>query len=93
MGLWRAPLPTRPPPFSLGTKPLHPRPLRYTQVAALAKQEFNLVEADLPNGLRSAAHLALSDAAGDSAIVEVLNEGAAVNIYHNETYLVRNLCY
>lgn len=55
-------------------------------VAALQKEPFILVAPDLPDGNKAGAHLAIADAAGDSAIFEYLN-GKLV-IHHGAQYRV-----
>ncbi|MBN9017202.1 MAG: linear amide C-N hydrolase [Rhizobiales bacterium] len=55
-------------------------------VAALEKEPFRVVTAELPNGRAAQLHLAISDATGDSAIFEYL-EGKLV-IHHGRQYQV-----
>ncbi len=55
-------------------------------VAELSKQKFRIDAPDLPNGVKSRLHLAVSDASGDSAIFEYL-EGELV-IHHGKQYQV-----
>lgn len=55
-------------------------------VEALRAEPFQLVSPELPGGFKPALHLAISDAAGDSAIFEYLN-GKLV-IHHGHQYAV-----
>lgn len=55
-------------------------------VAELGKQLFRIDAPDLPNGVRSRLHLAVSDATGDSAIFEYID--GELHIYHNPRYQV-----
>jgi len=55
-------------------------------VAALAKEDFYLVQPMTPDGQAGTAHLALSDPSGDSAILEYL-DGHLV-IHHGRQYQV-----
>ena len=55
-------------------------------VAALEKEPFRVVTAELPNGRAAQLHLAISDATGDSAIFEYL--GGKLVIHHGRQYQV-----
>jgi penicillin V acylase-like amidase (Ntn superfamily) len=55
-------------------------------VAALQKETFQIVTDALPNGMKAQLHLSLSDATGDSAIVEYL--GGKLVIHHGKQYVV-----
>lgn len=55
-------------------------------VAELRKEKFRIDAPDLPNGVQSRLHLAVSDASGDSAIFEYL-DGRLV-IHHGRQYQV-----
>lgn len=55
-------------------------------VAELGKQLFRIDAPDLPNGVRSRLHLAVSDASGDSAIFEYID--GELLIYHSPDYQV-----
>lgn len=55
-------------------------------VAELSKERFRIDAPDLPNGVKSRLHLAISDATGDSAIFEYI--GGRLMIYHGRQYQV-----
>jgi len=55
-------------------------------VAALQANPVNILAPVLPNGAPAALHLALSDASGDSAILEYI--GGALTIHHDRAYAV-----
>ncbi|WP_018698208.1 linear amide C-N hydrolase [Amorphus coralli] len=55
-------------------------------VAVLREDPFTVVSADAPNGKAATVHLALSDASGDSAILEFV--GGALQIHHDRAYRV-----
>lgn len=55
-------------------------------VEALAKEPFNILVPNLPNGAKAILHLALSDASGDSAIFEYV-KGKLI-IHHGKQYTV-----
>jgi choloylglycine hydrolase len=55
-------------------------------VEALRKEPFYIVALELPGGLSGSAHLSLSDASGDSAVLEYV--GGKLNIYHGRQYKV-----
>lgn len=55
-------------------------------VEALRAEPFNMLAPPLPNGAPSTLHLSLSDASGDSAILEYVN-GKLV-IHHGKKYVV-----
>ncbi len=55
-------------------------------VAALAAEPFRVITDKLPNGASAQIHLALSDATGDSAILEYL--GGKLVIHHGKPYRV-----
>ncbi len=55
-------------------------------VAAMKKEPFRLVVADLPNGSAPTLHLAISDPTGDSAIFEYI--GGKLTIHHGKQYTV-----
>lgn len=55
-------------------------------VAELRKEKFRIDAPDLPNGVQSRLHLAISDASGDSAIFEYL-DGHLV-VHHGRQYQV-----
>lgn len=55
-------------------------------VAAFRKEPFNLLAPSLPNGAAATFHLSLSDATGDSAVLEY-DEGKLV-IHHGRQYTV-----
>jgi choloylglycine hydrolase len=55
-------------------------------VAAFRKEPFNLLAPTLPNGSAAAFHLALSDATGDSAVLEY--DAGKLVIYHSRAYTV-----
>lgn len=55
-------------------------------VAELRKDTFRIDAPDLPNGVKSRLHLAISDASGNSAIVEYLD--GTVTIYEGKEYQV-----
>lgn len=55
-------------------------------VAALSDDRFRIDAPDLPNGVRSRLHLAISDPSGDSAILEYI-DGKLI-IYHSRRYQV-----
>ena len=55
-------------------------------VAELAKQTFCINAPDLPGGKQSKLHMAISDASGDSAILEYVD--GDLQIYHYRAYQV-----
>ncbi|MEO8507291.1 MAG: linear amide C-N hydrolase [Betaproteobacteria bacterium] len=55
-------------------------------VAALQKEPFNILAPTLPNGTGAALHLSLSDASGDSAILEYI--GGKLVIHHGKQFKV-----
>ena len=55
-------------------------------VAQLSKDEFRLDAPNMPNGVKSRLHLALSDPSGNSAIIEYLD--GHVSIYEGKQYQV-----
>lgn len=55
-------------------------------VKALKKEPFQIVAPTLPNGRKAALHVAISDASGDSAILEYI-DGKLV-IHHDRKYTV-----
>lgn len=55
-------------------------------VAALAQEPFRIVAPALPNGAKATLHLSISDATGDSAILEYL--GGKLTIHHGRQYVV-----
>lgn len=55
-------------------------------VEELSKDSFRIDAPDLPNGVKSRLHLAISDPSGDSAIVEYLD--GHVSIYEGKEYQV-----
>lgn len=55
-------------------------------VAEFQRETFNLLAPPLPNGVPTALHLALSDATGDSAILEYV--GGKLVIHHGHAYTV-----
>lgn len=55
-------------------------------VTALQKEPFVIVAPDLPGGHKAGAHLAISDASGDSAIFEYL--GGKLVVHHGPQYTV-----
>lgn len=55
-------------------------------VAALAPEPFHIVAPALPNGAKATLHLSISDATGDSAILEYL--GGTLTIHHGRQYVV-----
>ncbi len=55
-------------------------------VAALRSEPFNMLAPTLPNGAAAALHLAISDASGNSAILEYI--GGKLNIHHGKQYTV-----
>lgn len=55
-------------------------------VAELSKQSFRIDAPDLPNGVQSRLHMALSDPSGDSAILEYLD--GELTIHHGRAYQV-----
>lgn len=55
-------------------------------VKELKKDSFRLDAPDLPNGVKSRLHLAISDASGNSAIIEYLD--GHVSIYEGKEYQV-----
>ena len=55
-------------------------------VTELAKEKFRLDAPDLPNGVKSRLHLAISDASGDSAIFEYRD--GKLEIHHGRQYQV-----
>ncbi len=55
-------------------------------VAELSKDEFRIDAPDLPNGVKSRLHLAISDASGDSAIFEYIDGN--LSIHHGREYQV-----
>jgi choloylglycine hydrolase len=52
----------------------------------MANSPFTIIAPPLPNGFRAGLHLSLSDATGDSAILEYIN-GKLV-IHHGSQYRV-----
>lgn len=56
-------------------------------VADIAKGGYQLVTAAMPGHEKATVHLSLSDASGDSAIVEIIN-GGQVRIHHDRRFLV-----
>ncbi|HWK96305.1 MAG TPA: linear amide C-N hydrolase [Pseudolabrys sp.] len=56
-------------------------------VADIAKGGYQLVTAAMPGHETATVHLSLSDASGDSAIVEIV-DGGQVRIHHDRRYLV-----
>ncbi len=55
-------------------------------VAELSKQTFRIDAPDLPGGKQSRLHMAISDASGDSAILEYID--GELNIHHGRQYRV-----
>lgn len=55
-------------------------------VAALAQEPFRIVAPALPNGSKATLHLSVSDASGDSAILEYLD--GTLTIHHGRQYVV-----
>ena len=55
-------------------------------VAELSKEKFRIDAPDLPNGVQSRLHLAVSDASGDSAIFEYRD--GKLEIHHGRQYQV-----
>ena len=55
-------------------------------VDALAKETFQVVTDNLPNGQKAQLHLSLSDATGDSAILEYI--GGKLVIHHGKQFVV-----
>ncbi len=55
-------------------------------VAELSKQTFRIDAPDLPGGKQSRLHMAISDASGDSAILEYID--GELNIHHGRQYQV-----
>ncbi len=55
-------------------------------VAALEQEPFRIVAPELPNGAKATLHLSISDASGDSAILEYL--GGRLTIHHGRQYVV-----
>ena len=55
-------------------------------VEELRKERFRIDAPDLPGGVRSRLHLAVSDASGDSAIFEYID--GRLRIYHSPAYQV-----
>lgn len=55
-------------------------------VAELSKESFRIDAPDLPGGIKSRLHLAISDASGDSAIFEYLD--GKLSIHHGRHYQV-----
>ena len=55
-------------------------------VAAMADDPLTIISGDAPNGAPANVHLALSDAAGDSAILEFV--GGKLTIHHGRDYRV-----
>ena len=55
-------------------------------VKELKKDKFRIDAPDLPNGVKSRLHLAISDSTGDSAIIEYLD--GHVSIYEGKQYQV-----
>jgi len=55
-------------------------------VAALGQEPFQIVSPALPNGAKATLHLSISDATGDSAILEYL--GGTLTIHHGRQYAV-----
>jgi penicillin V acylase-like amidase (Ntn superfamily) len=55
-------------------------------VAALAQEPFQIVAPALPNGSKATLHLSISDASGDSAILEYI--GGSLTIHHGRHYVV-----
>ncbi|MCH5240587.1 MAG: linear amide C-N hydrolase [Muribaculaceae bacterium] len=55
-------------------------------VAELKKDKFRIDAPDLPNGVKSRLHLAISDSSGNSAIIEYLD--GHVSIYEGKQYQV-----
>ena len=49
-------------------------------VAELSKEKFRIDAPDLPNGVKSRLHLAISDASGDSAIFEYVDGRLSVHL-------------
>lgn len=55
-------------------------------VADLETDPFTVISADAPNGKPAAVHLSISDAGGDSAIIEFV--GGKLQIHHDRDYRV-----
>jgi choloylglycine hydrolase len=55
-------------------------------VTGFAKKTFRVVTDKLPNGMKAQLHLSLSDATGDSAILEYI--GGKLVIHHGKQYVV-----
>lgn len=55
-------------------------------VAELSKEKFRIDAPDLPNGVKSRLHLAISDASGDSAIFEYVD--GRLSVHHGREYQV-----
>jgi penicillin V acylase-like amidase (Ntn superfamily) len=56
-------------------------------VEALAKEPFTILAPTLPNGDASTLHLSISDASGDSAVLEYIDNGK-LTIHHGKQYKV-----
>jgi len=52
-----------------------------------SEEKFRLIAPTLPDGHKSTAHLSVSDASGDSAILEYID--GRLNIHHSRDYKVR----
>lgn len=55
-------------------------------VAAMSEDKFRIDSPDLPNGVQSRLHLAVTDASGDSAIFEYID--GRLSIHHGREYQV-----
>jgi choloylglycine hydrolase len=56
-------------------------------VADIAKGGYQLISAGMPGHETATVHLSLSDATGDSAIIEIV-DGGRVQVHHDRRYLV-----
>jgi penicillin V acylase-like amidase (Ntn superfamily) len=56
-------------------------------IADIARGGYQLVTAAMPGHAKATVHLSLSDASGDSAIIEIV-DGGQVRIHHDRRYLV-----
>ena len=57
-------------------------------VAAIESSNIQIVPLILPNGEPTDLHLSLTDATGDSAIIEYTKEGGRPRIYHDRRFVV-----
>jgi choloylglycine hydrolase len=57
-------------------------------VAAIEAADVQIIPLVLPNGFETTLHMSLTDATGDSAVIEYTEEGGRPRIYHDRRFTV-----